>query len=252
MQGIREDVIRRSVEPSTAAFLDLWHQLCASQLGGDFEVILMDRREFPLTRDYVGEINTAWAWRSDTLGPILAVILEATPTGIVNEVIFTHEMGHWILKLQGFTAMRAEDPNSDTEILLNSFAHHPPLYALQRSLGVEPQKEVDARALHDLALFREAAPPGGRVHHLNNALLIADDLQACSASIASEFRGVVSRLHPEVFAMVELIQSTVGHYDMLHPAGNLRCLRMLVQRLRLGNWTALDELPSLRQTCHGA
>ena len=206
----------------TIAMFDLWHALCEETFGATLEVIVMNRRDHPMTEGFDrGQVNTAVPWMQEGK-PVLLVLLEISDKGQFEQVILTHEIGHWVLKLQGFQAIvHRKAPHSNAEIMLNSLSQHPALYELQRSLGHDPQVEVDARAQHNLDLIK--ASDGGQLSRelkIQNALIWGDDLLNCSAEIAEELRGLILERFPKVSDLIDVILEQAGRYEMLQPDGN--------------------------------
>ena len=95
----------------------------------------------------------------------------------ISPIVVTHEIKHWALKLKGLRTVACEPkPHGNIEILLNSFVHHPSIYVPQRSLGYEPQPEIDSRALNDITVFSEKKETRDTQSWIPNALLFTDDL----------------------------------------------------------------------------
>jgi hypothetical protein len=247
MTAVPEDVVRQHVEPTTIAVMDHWHKLCDAHVGGRLEIVVVDRKDYPLTRDYIGELNTAIAWKIPDRGPVLGVMLDSTRSSIMDEVIFTHEVGHYILFLQGFKALRFQPPATNTEILLNSVGHHRPLHAFQRFHGIDPQQQIDDRAQHTLELLRRGSEPESSVGRINAALLLADDLFSCSGGVAQTIRDEGAQRYPDTMRIVSTIMTTARHYDLLKAVPNLRFLQMIAQKLRLGEWIVFDDAAKLRE-----
>jgi hypothetical protein len=106
--------------------------------------MLGDRRDNPQLRLGLssGEINIAYPQTVEGK-VVLFVWLDSFPQ--VKWVTTSHDIGHLVLKLQGFHGMRyLPKRNTVMEIWLNSLAHHPPLFDLQRSLGHDPQEMIDS------------------------------------------------------------------------------------------------------------
>ena len=143
-------------------------------------------------------------------------------------------------------------PHGNIEILLNSFAHHPPLYALQRSLGHEPQTEIDSRALNDIALFSQEKEIRDAQSWVGNALLIADDLVNCSDKYQRRLKSIVKKKHHNTARLLNRILKLVPHYNPIHPNKDFYFSRRPIQRriirdLNLGaGWEELDEVETLK------
>jgi len=177
----------------------------------------------------------------------LALVLFFDSLLHVNPILVSHELGHWILKLQDFRTLRYRpDEHSNTEIYLNSMIHHVPLYALQRSVGHDPQDEVDSRCLHNLRLFSKQGEPSARHLWADNALLLSDDLLNCAPSNRTAVLNVIGSKHPHTSQLVRNILGQAESRDLLLPDQNLAFAREVVDRLELpGEWLLLDESTEL-------
>jgi len=224
--------------------LNLWHSLCKEKIGIPIEVMIGNRREHPQLKSTVGEVYTAFPVIIE--GKIvLSLWLDSLSN--VNSIIVTHEIGHWVLKLKGFRGMIYQpEKHCDIEILLNSMAHHPPLYALQRSLGHEPQIEIDSRADHDIKIFSKERETSKKQFRVKNALLLADDFLNCSSEKRMQLEEIVKRRHLNTARYLWKILSIASHYNLLNPKQNLRFSRKVIRKLKLGDeWYVADELEEL-------
>jgi hypothetical protein len=165
----------------------------------------------------------------------------------VNPILVTHEIGHWVLKLQGFQGFIYQPKkHSDIEILLNSMAHHPPLYALQRSFGHEPQLEIDSRSIDNIEVFSKEKETKGRQSWTRNALLLADDLINCSEAYRTHLKKIVSKKHPLTTKLLEKILILPPYYNLLNPDQNLKFSKKVILDLKLGDgWYEIDEVKTL-------
>ena len=233
-------------DEATIAMFDLWRSLIQEKIGVPVEVVALDRREFPATRAFTGELHTAMPVTIE--GKVVLALLLDVSTGPIEEVIITHELGHWVLKLQGFIAIRhVSSPNDNLEVLIASMAEHPALYALQRSIGHEPQTEINSRAKHNLALFSRDLEGKSPTKWLENAFMTADDLLNCSEDIYTPLRDVIEDNHPETARHLRVILETASHYNLLDARPYHRFMRRLIRNLRLGDaWDDLDNLASLQ------
>jgi len=240
MKVFRESAIRDGADEPTLKMLDLWHELVSKEIGTLIEVGVACRKDFPQFKDFPGEINTALPMKVEDK-PFLVLIFEDTSN--VEEVILTHELGHWVLKLQGFSPFHYNpNRNCDNEILLNSMAQHPPLYVLQRTLGHEPQKEIDKRAKHDLNLFSKEGEVPGKHIWTKNALLLADDLLNCSTHLNEQLLETVQKKHPYTASLVGRILKPASSNVLLDQSKNKKFCRKVIQNLGIGpGW-----LPSLK------
>lgn len=242
---IREELAKDEEGEKALAMFDLWHELCAEKLEVDIEVCLARRREKPELRDFKGELNTAYP---EVLGGRATMVVYVEDTSSVEEIIISHELGHWVLKLQGYPAVLMRDRrNSNCEILLNSLGQHRALYRLQRSQGMEPQAEIDKRAEHDLALCLKNAETGGHALITDNALLFADDRLSCSTDLDRRFAEILEGRYPRTSRIVQTILDTASHYDLADKEGCKRFVGMLIKKLRLSKkWEYSNEVDAVR------
>ena len=252
----RETALRGKADEPTITMLDLWRSLTEEKVGVPIEVMVGNRREHEQLGSFRGELNTAYPHVIEGK-VVLALWLDSFSS--VNPIVVTHEIGHWVLKLQGLRAVTYKPQlHGNIEIFLNSFAHHPPLYALQRSLGHEPQPEIDSRALHDIKVFSNEKEARDTQSWIANALLLADDLTNCSDTYRKRLKGVVKKKHPNTAKLLNKILALVPHYNPIQPDKNFRFYRRPIQRriiedLKLGaGWREIDELESLKSMVDSA
>lgn len=245
MKLYREDVIRKQADTPTLKMLDLWHKLCNEKLDTTIEIMVGNRREHPELNSYQGELHTALPQvYKDKY--ILALWLDSLDS--VSSIIVTHEIGHWVLKLQGVKGVRnGSDPNSDTEILLNTMSQHPALYSLQRSIGHEPQKEIDKRTAQRLAILSKTTETVDEKTHLENAFTISDDLINCSQNNRTGMFRILSRKYPKTEKIVNKIFEVKDRRDISKIEDILPFCQDIIQKLNLGNnWYVVDDLNTLR------
>jgi hypothetical protein len=245
MKLYRETALRKQADNPTLAMLDLWHSLSKQKIGVSVEVMVGNRKEHPQLSAFSGELYTAFPMTVEGR-VVLSLWLDSLTN--VNSVLVTHEIGHWVLKLQGFRGM-LYPPNKhcNEEILLNSMAHHPPLYALQRSLGHEPQMEIDSRADQDLKRFSMETETRQRKIWIRNALLLADDLMNCSEEKRKQLERVLRDRHFNTARYLKKILDIASNYRLLKPKQNLKFSEKLIRKLKLGSeWYAPDEVEELQ------
>lgn len=249
MKLYRETALRKQADKPTLAMLDLWQSLSKQKFGVPIEVMIGNRREHSQLSAFSGELYTAFP---TTVEGRVALSLWLDSLTNVNSILITHEIGHWVLKLQGFRGMLYRlNKHCNEEILLNSMAHHPPLYALQRSLGHEPQMEIDSRADHDLKRFSMETETRQRKIWVRNALLLADDLMNCSEEKHKQLERVLRDKHFNTARYLKKILDIASNYNLLNPKQNLKFSEKLIRKLKLGSeWYAPDEVKELQLMMH--
>jgi hypothetical protein len=147
VQFFNEAVIQKQGDEPTKRMLILWHQECLSRVKHDIEVIMADRRQNPELRDFPGKINSA---APAVLFDKLYLVLWFDTVDPIKPLLITHELGHWILALRGYKLLVDPAGTYGSIVMnLNSLVQHPPLFALQRSIGHEPQEMIDQKAEND-------------------------------------------------------------------------------------------------------
>jgi hypothetical protein len=245
-----ESTILKQADLPTVGMVDLWHRLCLSELGTDMPLAVGCRKEVPAFQGFPDEINTAVL---EVIGGIPSLLLLFDSLEKVEEVILTHEIGHWVLKLQGALAFRdPRAPNSNVEILLNSMCQHPALYALQRSLGHDPQYEIDDRAKGMLRRFEETKePPQPRVV-LENALLAVDDLINCSDAVCTSLSLALESNHPRTADLAAGMLEAACHHDPSVQASNPAFMHAVAAVISLSPaWELREEMSLLRDFAAG-
>jgi len=246
MRLYRETEIRKHADEPTIAMLELWRSLSEQKIGHTIEVMLGNRREHHQLAQYPGELNTAFPHLIEG-NVVLSLWLDSFND--VNPLIVSHEIGHWILKLQGFRAFIYRPKIHDNiEIFFNSMIHHPPLYELQRSLGHEPQTEINSRALHNIDIFSNERETNNRQLWETNALLLADDLLNCSESLHIQLKEIINKTHTNTSELLKKILTIAPSYDLLNHNQNIKFSRNVIKNLKLGssNWRIINEVKKLR------
>jgi len=241
MKLVIESAIRREADLPTLAMLELWHNLVKEKTDTDFEVLIGDRHSVKEMSSFKGELNTAFP---NVINGKPCLVLWVDNTNNVFPIIITHEIGHWVLKLQGFQGIKhLKTKDIDIGALLGSMCHHPPLYVLQRQLGHEPQNEIDDRAKSNIQRFTNTSINSG----LKDAFLITDDLLNCSEEFSVQLKNIVSQKHRNVWTLVDIILSLSNDFDLLKPQGNLQFLRKTMKKLKLDKeFYEPDEILALK------
>jgi len=242
MKLYKEISIRKHADEPTLAMLDLWRSLSEHKTGVPIEVMVGNRREHKQLGSFRGELNTAYPSVHDGK-PILVLWMDSFSN--VKPLIIAHELGHWVLNLQGFHSFNYRpSKNSNIEILLNSMASHVPLYALQRSLGHKPDDEIDSRALHNIKLF--ATKVKSEKNIMANALMLADDIMNCSSGNRTSLLNVINRNYSKTSKYIKEIMNLGSTFDLLFPDQNLAFRKKIIEQLDLSkNWYEVRNSESL-------
>jgi hypothetical protein len=245
MRMYRETALRKQADGPTAIMLDLWRRLTEEKTGQPIEVMVGHRKEHQQLRDFSGELNTAWP---DTIDGRVVLVLWLDSLTNANQVIVTHELGHWILKLQGFRGfIHTRQKRSNIEILLNSMAHHPPLYHLQRSVGHEPQDEINSRCESSIRRFSKNKETKSKELWKENALFLSDDLLNCSSGNRTGLENVIRRQHNETWKLVTKVLELAQCHSLVEPRNNKEFCDKVIEELELGDgWESPDEEEELR------
>lgn len=243
MKFYRETAIRKGEDKPTIAMLDLWRSLSKQITGTPIEVVVGNRKEHPQTSSFSGELNFAFPHIIE--GKVVLVLWLDSPND-AKLIILTHEIGHCILKLRGFKGFRSKrQKHSNIEIMLNSMAHHPALYALQRSIGHEPQAEIDSRCLHNIKLFSKGKEAQQREVRIRNAFMLADDIFN-SEENRYPLINVISKRHPNTSELLRKLIELEPSYDLLVPDQNQIFCEQIIETLKLGDdWFNPDEVKGL-------
>ena len=184
----------------------------------------------PEFRKYELEYNVATPEWSDASGRVinkelvndtidlsdimLCLILWLEPKNFENEIIISHEIGHWILFLDGFTKYSFRH-NQKLTVEFSTMHLHFPLYSIQRKFGFDPQHEIDLRVKHDI----ERRKNKSGVYINNEAMLadvfyLADDIINCSEKYRELLLNVLKNKRPEVYHNVLEIDGLRHDYNL--------------------------------------
>lgn len=243
MMFYREIAIRKATDKPTIEMLDMWHSLSEEATGASMEVMARNRKEQRQLKAFSGELYTGIP---QVVEGKAVLVLWLDNLSDIQPLMVTHEIGHWILKLRGFRAFhRKHKRYSNIEIMLNSTVHHPPLYALQRSLGHEPQAEINSRCLQNIKLFSKRKEATNKEVWVANALMLADDIFNSEENRTSLIN-VINKRHPQKYELLTKIIRLESSYDLLDRDQNLNFSERLIKILKLGDHSDMrDETPSL-------
>jgi hypothetical protein len=187
-------------------------------------------------------MNTALPQR---LGDRLVFMLLLDSTKKIDMIIVTHELGHLVLKLQGLKMLVYRNDRSYWG--LGELCSHPALYVLQRSLGHDPQKEIDRRVAHDIAFLRTKIETADEKTNIEKSFYYADDLINCSRSNRIGLERILSNKLPRTAEFVKKILEVKSSRDISRIDQVLPFSKEVVQKLCIaGNWSEYDEIEYLR------
>ncbi len=242
MQMFEEAVLRDYGDAPTNRMFDIWHQECLNYINNDIDVIMADRRQNPQLHNIPGEMNSASPAVFDNK---LYLVLWFDSVYPLQPLLVTHEFGHWILVLRGYKMLvDSARTYGDIVVNLNSMAHHPPLFTLQRSLGHEPQGMIDLKARNDNVYLNEEKGRNSQ-RWISDALLIADDLINCSENYRVRLNNTLKKRLPHTNRFVRTIMNTLNINDLHSPEKNLKFCYKLTKELKLDKWTELDQLSDI-------
>lgn len=247
MKLTREKSIREKTDEPTRKMIDLWHKLCKENYGETYEVLLGNRHDHKQLKEFKGELNTAFPGHVKGKN-VIVIWLEQLKA--VDFVMITHELGHFVLHLSNFdTYTYKKTEQSNIEILLNSMAHHPALYNLQRSLGHKPQYIIDDRAKDNIEKFSKTPEPDIKNLWIENALLLSDDIINSSKILNEKLKRIISSNHPKTFNYIDKILSLTPYYDLFKPHRNIRFMKKVIDVLDIdkGWWDKRDGIIALRK-----
>jgi len=242
VQVLDEAVLREHLDEPTNRIFNIWHQECLNYIKNDIDVRVADRRQNPQLRDIPGEINSAAPAVFDNK---MYLVLWFDSVYPLKPLLVTHELGHWILVLRGYKML--VDPArtyGDIVINLNSMAHHPPLFTLQRSLGHEPQDMIDLKTKNDIVYFNKEKERNSQ-RWISDALNIADDLINCSENYRLRLNNTMKKRLPNTNCFVRTIMNMLNISDLHSPEKNLKFCYKLLKELKLDKWTELDQISDI-------
>ena len=239
----RESALRRIADTPTLKMMELWKSETRQVVGQSIEIMAGNRRNNKVFQSIQGQLNTAVPekYRGQL---VLILWLDVFPNP--NMIILTHEIGHWVLKLQGYRNLFCNPRDVMREMLVNDVAMHVPLYNLQRSIGHEPQDEIDSRTENDIHLIEKANSE--TTDSAAAALLFTDDILNCSEMRRRQMKSSLKNFLPDVLGLVDEVTTEAHNYDVLNPLQNVAFKKSLVKKLGLGGqWDVADDVETLRR-----
>jgi hypothetical protein len=247
MQVYSEDNLRKNADAPTIRMLDLWHELCKEKLSFSIEVTVGNRREHPMFSAYGAELHTAYPM---TVNGKFSLVVLIDYSAKWKPLMITHELGHWVLKMQGARALLYNvNHHSRSEALLASISQHPSLYALQKNLGHDPQKEIDMHAGQTIVHLGQTSEPIDELTIIEQALYISDDLINCSKSNKTGLTRVISKKRPKTQQIVnKILMVAQANNNLALPQDCLPFCKMVVKEVPMqDDWSELDEVSLLKE-----
>jgi hypothetical protein len=209
---------------------------------------MADRKESPRFKDIDGPFSTAIP---QELENELCLVLWLDIVEPLDYVLITHELGHFVLMLQGYKCLiDSYSPSGEIGGMLNSFAAHPPLFTLQKSLGHDPQGMIDSKVRYDISVY-EREERLLEEFYIRDGLLVADDLNNCSPNEKQRLSQVVKSRYPNIYRVATIALNTLQYYDLHDPKENFKFMKNLRKILKLGSsWVELDYVARLKYGIH--
>jgi hypothetical protein len=243
MKYYSESELNLLVDESTKKLFDTWHELCNKRLQADIPLLAANRKEDRRFKNFDSPYSTATPQK---VGNDLYLVLWLESIEPLDSLLVSHELGHFILNLRGFKCLiDSYSPSSEIGGVLNSFAHHPPLFSFQRSFGQEPQVMIDTKVLNDVLVY-EGDTILSEKYHIRDGLIFADDLNNCSVNFRDRLIKSVITRYPKIYNTANMVLNTLKYYDLNNPKENFKFLKNLKKVLKLGNsWIEFDYAGAL-------
>jgi hypothetical protein len=246
MKLFHEEALVQSGDEPLLKILKLWHDLCKEVVGHDFAVNVGNRREHSQLAGYNGEFNVAIPHIIDGKAKL---IIWVDNTKDVKLTILTHEISHWILKLQGFQGIVYQSkPHIDIEVYLNTFLHHPGVYEIQRKYGHDPKDYIKERIEHYIKLFQDGVEGKSKEDRVQRALLIIDDYLHSSEVLRGELDKILREKHKLTKKVLAKIIKVVKKYNLVVARDVKQCGLEILKTLGFNTklWKYIDEINTLK------
>jgi hypothetical protein len=249
MPMFRESALRRIADQATIRMFDTWKVESKTTFGQSLEIIADDRRNNPMLKTRgLKEVNTALpeVYNGE---PVLKLWLDKLSNP--DLIIITHEIGHLVLKLRGHKGLLQKPRDLYKEMLLNDLGLHVPLYALQRSIGHDPQKIIDERASHTIEMISNANPDSS-INATEATVRWGDDFMNCGQEKRLELRQVLTRRLPKTMNLINQMVGEASRHNLHEPTDNIAFRRAIVKMLDLGEWDVSDDIGKIRKVIESA
>jgi len=227
------------MEIPTAKMLERWQSLCAEKIGQDVQVMLADRKDNPDIAELPGDLNLAHPY---ILGDgSIALIVWLNSVAVIDQVVITHEVGHWVLLLQGFCGFNNKNAevNKMKGSFLNALLQHAPLYEFQKQIGHNPQPVINSYSESYILSFSQYKETAQNV--IEHALIAADIMINALEIDRNKLGRVLKKRHRNTNKLVRTIMNLQGNYNTLKPNSNKKWGWEIIKVLGLGaGWSEVS------------
>ncbi len=221
------------IEGPIAKILDNWRIICIEKIGQDVQVMLADRKDNPDIAELPGNFNMAHPYMLNDGRVGLIVWLNSTME--IDQAVITHEVGHWVLILQGFCGFsnKSAEVHKMIGARLMALLHHAPLYELQKQIGDNPQPVINVLSEEYILYFSQYKETARSV---TEHTLIAGDLMINAQEAGRrKLERVLKKKHPNTKRLVQTVVSLRNKYNIFKPEGNRKWGWSLIKELGLGS-----------------
>ena len=127
-------------------------------------------------------------------------------------------------------------------------AQHVPLYKLQRSMGHDPQREIDNRASMNIRRCMQDPEPTSRIQRIEQAIIFADDILNCSEPYKTNLSHALAKYWSTTSELTQKIINIADSHDLLECEQNLKFQQEVTRKLNLGNnWDVVIFIRGLKK-----
>jgi len=243
-----EQMIRNKFDVPTNKMLSLWHVLSKQKYGNNIDVVMVDNKDVPATSQFKGDLYTAFPTNTFIKDNVVLVVVVNTFENL-NQLLVSHEIGHWVLKMQGFVGFSYNsDTRNNQSIFFNSMLQHPAIYQLQTSFGHKPISEINNRLRHHIEIYSKEVEKSQRDDRILSAFLVADDLiNTSSKTFKVNLKNILEKKHPSTLKLVDVILETSSYYNLTDPNSNYKFACRLIKNLKIQTslWQEVDNVKIL-------
>lgn len=221
--------------------INYWNEMSKKVLGKRLPICLTERSSLSQFTNFNGELNIAFPTKIGS-DDYLAVVVESFKS--VSPAIFSHEIMHWILKLEGYPGIRdLNNPQSLLVAHINDLSIHNLLWKRVKKFGKNVEEEINSRAITDLNLMINHQ----NIDELELALLVADDINNCPDYLATTLHKALKNGYHKSFEYYQIIDKALTSHNLEDPREVKEFLLEIVNNCKImGKWDIPDETASLR------